>query len=162
VGGELQLFQRVNAETVMNAPRGPPPDARHAGESCSGLALAAQPLEHRQAAGRGELVDGARQALADTGQSHKAGDALLIEQLAHGLGRVADGAGGGPVGVDPIGVGLLIGEGLGDLIEPRGDMRVRDERPRCSIRLGHQLLQVFHEVAGNLRRSPALAICSSA
>jgi hypothetical protein len=65
VGRDLQLVQIVDLQRIMDAVRQFGADAGHRAQQFERTRGAAQPVEHRAAAGQGELQDRARRRRAD-------------------------------------------------------------------------------------------------
>jgi hypothetical protein len=124
VGGVLEVFQRSDSEVVVNAVGQLGPDARHGREEACGIAVAAQPLQHRQPPARQQIADGPGDALPDAWERLQPGKPLPFEHVGYRGGQPPDRSGGALVRAHPEPVRTLRLQQARKLIEPVGDVPV--------------------------------------
>ncbi len=125
MGRRLQGLERVEPEIVVQLPGQRLADARHGGEQGHGVRAAAQPVQHREAAGGDEVVDGAGQARADTREGLEPLQAVGLEHRGHRPIQPFDRLRGVAVRLYPVGIRALLLEQARDLPEPLRDLVVQ-------------------------------------
>jgi hypothetical protein len=122
--GGFQIGERLDPKLLVQAIGEYPADTGHGGEERDRVRFAPQPVEHGEPAVGQEFADGARDALAHTGQRLKAVESLLPEDLIERFPHYPHRCGGAQIGPNAIRIGSLVAEEARHLLEPAGDLFV--------------------------------------
>jgi len=128
VGRGFQILERLDAEVVIDAIGQSAADTGNRGEKLCRIALAAQPLEHRQPAVLDDITNRAGDADADAGQRLQTFKTLLAENIGDRLRQAPDGSCRALIGAHAERIRALGGEQPRDFFEPPGDAFVQAAR----------------------------------
>lgn len=120
----LEIFQRLEAELVVQFPCEGLPDAGDRRQQRNRIVVAAQPVEHREPAVEQDVADRAGNARADAGQLLQTGQALRAENCGHRLRQPAQDRRRLMISLHAKAVGTLLGEDARHFIEASGDIFV--------------------------------------
>jgi hypothetical protein len=119
MGCDLELFQSLNGEFIMKAPRRYSSDSGHRSQQCDGIAFSAQPFEHRQTPCHYQLMNEAGERLANSRELLQTLDAFGSDNLIDRSFQTPEHRRGSSVGADPKNICTLLFEYARDFVEPR-------------------------------------------
>ncbi len=121
----FQLFQRIDAQVVVQPPGVDRADTGNRLQQLHRIAFSAQAIQHREPSEAHDIANRDRQPVADAGQFAQPFKTLALENLADRPLQATHGLRPAPVGLYAERAGALFPQQTGDFVQPHRYLRIQ-------------------------------------